>query len=365
VHRRDDEDEALRDPRRAGPLRAGLPLCLAAGLGLAAPAAAITVNDAAGLAAAEAAGAPFAAVARLVFDDGVSSGVCTGSLIAAGTVLTADHCLSGWAPGDVTVEFLAPGGAPEATRAVAAVSVLGDPFDGSNLLDGGDLALLTLAAPVTDRDPFALFADDPLGRVGRFVGYGGSGLGSTGAGPLDAVRRAADNVIDSVGPAPIPYRPGTPGIGLITPQAFPGSADILAADFDAAADDATGDASNTLFHVGSDGAMLPLEGSGAPGDSGGPLLIRTGLAWSIAGVLAGGAGAEGPPLSAYSDVSYWTGVRGAEAAAFLSGVEGVTWRSAAAPLPAAAAVPLPASAALLLAGGAALAGLARRHRRRA
>ncbi|MFO7856697.1 MAG: trypsin-like serine protease [Paracoccaceae bacterium] len=343
----------MRDLRRAG-LRIGL-ISLAAALGLATSANAVTVNDAAGLSAAAAAGDPFGSVVRLAFDDGVSSGVCSGALIAPGAVLTADHCVVGFSAADVTVEFRAGAGALEATRGVGAVFVLGDPYDGGNLLDGGDLAVLALSTAVEDRDPFPLFSDLPLGATGRLVGYGRHGLGSTGAGPIDLVRRAADATVDAYGAAPIPYAPGTTGIGSPTrPQFFSGSENILSADFDDGLDDATGDGSNKLWHVGSSGAMLPLEGSGAPGDSGGPLLIRTGLAWAIAGVLSGGSGLSGNPLAGYGDVAYWTGVRSAEATAFLSGFEGVRY---------VAAVPLPAPAGLLLAGAVALAGVAVRRRR--
>jgi len=344
-----DQDEALREFRHAG-LPTGL-IALAAALGLAVPAKAVTIDDAAGLSAAAAAGEPFGSVVRLAFDDGVSSGVCSGALIAAGAVLTADHCVVGFSAADVTVEFRAGSGALEATRGVGAVFVLGDLYDGSNLLDGGDLAVLALADPVTDRDPFALVSDLPSGATARLVGYGRHGLGSTGAGPIDLVRRAADATVDAYGAAPVPYAAGTPDIGSPTrPQFFSGSENILSADFDDTSDDATGDGSNTLWHVGSSGATLSLEGSGAPGDSGGPLLIRTGLAWAIAGVLSGGAGLSGDPLAGYGGVAYWTGVRSVEATAFLSSFEGVRY---------VATVPVPAPAWLLLAGAAALAGLRR------
>jgi hypothetical protein len=295
-------------------------------LGASGPAEAIVINDPAGLPRMLEIGAPHESVARLRIDD---AGLwCSASLIAPTTVLTAKHCVDDGAGGVLSaarfdVELTAGDGALQAARQVTGIHAFGSTA-GFDLLDGTDLALMSFLDPVLDRDPLRLFAEDPTGREALAVGYGGFGLGSTGSQPADGRRRGAANVVDAYGPA---YGGGG--------AAIPGSADILSTDFD----DPSG-LSNTLGPIGSAAAMLPDEGTTAPGDSGGPLLLALGAEWVIAGVLSGGTTAD----SVYGDVSWWTGVFEPGARAFLeaAGAEYV------------ARVPLPAAGPLL---GAALLAL--------
>ena len=54
----------------------------------------------------------------------------------------------------------------------------------------------------------------------------------------------------------------------------------------------------------SSAAPLPVEGTTAPGDSGGPLLFDMQNTWFIGDVLSGGSS----DVSTFGNISWWTGV---------------------------------------------------------
>ena len=68
---------------------------------LASPASAIVINDTAGAATAITLGVPHTAIVELF----VPAGFCSGTLIDATHILTAQHCTYGTSPGSMTIRF--------------------------------------------------------------------------------------------------------------------------------------------------------------------------------------------------------------------------------------------------------------------
>jgi hypothetical protein len=212
---------------------------------------------------------------------------CSGALIAPTVVLSARHC--GPTPGD-QVRFGAnyAGGI---TFSISAVSFPGGGTSGSPLLNGGDVAIVTLASPVSSAiaTPFLLTADTTalLGAQVVTLGYGGRGIGSTGATLGTGVRLGGTNVLDRY------------GLAVNSSSTIPGSANIFSTDFDNPAG-----TSNTLGWAGSSAVATATEATTAGGDSGGPLLTLIGGQWAVMGVLSGGS----TDNSVYGDISWWTGL---------------------------------------------------------
>lgn len=255
------------------------------GLGAADRAHAIVINDVFGTAAAQTLANPFTGVVSL----STGTGSCSGALISPTVVLTAQHCTFGRAASAFTVSF------DQQNDRVFDVSLgVSSKFEldtTNSLLDGTDIALLTLASAAPAwADPFGLYAADPTGMLATMVGYGYQGIGTGGwpafTQPVPRARWAAENIVDVFG-APVDEN-----------GAFTG-ANIISTDFDN-----PNGTSNTLGYPGSSSAMLTREGTTAPGDSGGPLLLLLGSGYYISGVLSGGTTNN----SAYGDISWWTGV---------------------------------------------------------
>ena len=237
----------------------------------------IVINDTIGAAGSQAyaAQADFDSVISLAFG---GSSYCTGTLIAPNTVLSARHC-------DVFVgdfvQFGNNSAAPTFTAVVQSVSL---PAGAGSLLDGGDVAILTLTSnvPGSVASPMRLIdqTTELVGQTCSLVGFGQNGLGSVGhGGTSDGLKWGGENVIDVYG----------------TPATSSGS-NIISTDFD----NGTGGA-NTIG--GSSASPLTLEATTAPGDSGGPVMVNVAGEWVIAGALSGGT----LSTSAYGDISWWTG----------------------------------------------------------
>jgi hypothetical protein len=222
------------------------------------------------------------------FSGVVSLSGCTGVLIAPTTVLSARHC----APSvGGTVRFGTNRSTPTFSTSIQSVLYPGGGNSNSPLLDGNDVAILRLNAvvPAGIATPFAL-TDATTALTGVQVvtlGYGGSGLGSTGVTGSDGIRRGGTNVLDRYGAA------------VNTGANVPNTANIFSTDFD----NPTG-TSNTLGWLGSVATATGFEATTAGGDSGGPLLFDNGGVWTLMGVLSGGTTSN----SVYGDISWWTGV---------------------------------------------------------
>lgn len=245
----------------------------------------ITINDGAGAAAAISYGGDpqfNAVVALILANNGQGSNYCTGVLISPNTVLSARHC-------DIrTNEFVRFG--PDAdnpifSAGISSVSLPGGGSPFSQLLNGGDVAIITLSRniPSSIATPLRL-TDRTLDLVGEeasVIGYGAAGLGSTGGIGNNVLRWGAQNVLDRYGTAASGGGSGN---------------NIISMDFD--------NGSNANNSLGSR-IPLPLEGTVAVGDSGGPVLVQQDGEWLVAGVLSGGTTAGG----VYGDVSWWTGIQ--------------------------------------------------------
>jgi secreted trypsin-like serine protease len=233
------------------------------------------------------ANAAFAGVVGLGWSGGQ---YCSGVLVAPSTVLSARHC----AP--LAGEFARFGtsfNSPTFSSNIQSVLYPGGGTPGSPLLDGGDLAIITLATavPANIATPF-LLTDATTSLTGATIttiGYGNIGVGSTGAQSSlwDGVRRGGTNVMDRHGQAVDDFGPRN------------GTSNIFSTDFD----NPTG-TSNTLGWLGSSATPTPFESSTATGDSGGPMLFDNNGQWTVLGVLSGGTQAA----SGYGDISWWTGV---------------------------------------------------------
>ena len=232
----------------------------------------VVINDAIGAAGSRAFAAPFDAVVEV-------DGGCTGTLIADDVVISARHCGVRAGARIIFGDNANRGGIFSSTVQSSFL-----PEGNGSLLDGGDVAILTLTAPVPANiaTPMRLIDEtDALeGMICTVVGYGFNGLGSAGHGDTaDGRRWGGENIIDVYG------RPATSN-----------GSNIISTDFD----DGTGGA-NRIF--GSSSAPLEFEATTSPGDSGGPVLVQIGDEWLIAGVLSGGSTGN----SRYGDISWWTG----------------------------------------------------------
>lgn len=171
---------------------------------------------------------------------------------------------------------------------------------------GFDLALLRLERPVTYLAPWQRVAgsaatNPELDRPGTAVGFGATGDGRTGYDPLSGgfFRLAVDSMVDAVATDPrileefferdvVDPKTGLP-VHLTREQI---ASQFVLSDFDDPAsipdDPATPDIDESYVNDGlnplGSADALPLEGSVAPGDSGGPMLIDQDGTLRVAGV---------------------------------------------------------------------------------
>ena len=249
--------------------------------------------------------APFDAVTRLQWTQFEELFYGTASLVGATKVLTAAHNVDDDNDGvpdfpasDLLV-LLGDQTGPQGETADATLAVDAIHVHPQWSVSGGkpqfDIAVLTLSLPFTAVPRINLTTHDPTGRVGTLVGYGSFGNGNPpfDDNEPDGTRRAAQNRIDFVGSTI------EDGYSIQT-------------DFDAPG-------SSGIFPTNSFGSPtpLPLEGTTAGGDSGGPLTVDTESGSAIVGVLNGGYNPFGAP-SEYGDIAIWAPIADSSTLMFLA-----------------------------------------------
>ncbi len=163
----------------------------------------------------------------------------SGVLIHPEWVLTAGHNLVWWIDPVSEVRFYTGTDIGEADHIVCADAWFVHPDWIPGTQEGGtgvDLGLIHLSEPITDITCAEVFhGEDERGTLLHMAGYGKYGWASTGPVDLDYLRRGWDNIAADFG--------GDPGFLLVESQYW-------------------------LAEFGGVEGNLPLEGHGAPGDSG-------------------------------------------------------------------------------------------------
>ena len=210
----------------------------------------------------------------------IGSSTYSGVLIDSQWMLTTAHITSAGNPG-IVVNL---GG----LNYGAAEWIPHPQWDGMTGLNGNDIALIRLSAPVTGITPAALYTGtSELGSAATIAGFGQTGTGLTGPSLSGGTLRAGQNVLDVPGSV----------IGR--------SNNYLVADFD--------NPSSTAASSFGAATPLPLEYMPAAGDDGGGAFITDGGTLKLAGLFA--FGLKGPvsnpgttSLGHYGDLMAFTRV---------------------------------------------------------
>jgi V8-like Glu-specific endopeptidase len=233
--------------------------------------------------------------------------VATGTLITPDWILTAGHNFydaaeqsSPATASGITVKVGNDPNNPDKTYKVTQLVFHPTWLDGKQeYSDGNDLCLVKLSTPITNLTPVPLYTgtDEAIGSKVWYAGFGDYSQLSGQNPDLFSKKHAFENILDrKVGGfntsfGGTTYNGGLLAFDLDSPD---GTINSLGDDFVGADEKLLGPGTSTAN-------ILPFEATTVEGDSGGPLFVKKGTTWELAGVLGGGAD---EPIANHKDGSY-------------------------------------------------------------